>query len=241
MRCQLDITMDDEEVTAEEMKENVIGSIEIRSEEEDSDVENRGEDGAGVHHKDEEGMVRNSELRSEDEDNGFKKDGDTVVGSNNSDEGQSPEKNVNDSQSKPKIKRPFPKAFYDPNTKTIMLNPMVHPNGTSYEKNEDLNVGYPNRALQDYIEQELDRFGDERPALLQLEQNIRNGWQKLLEKSALPTGEQRPLPGTSTSFHFRTLATRWEPHRCPSLSFFLPSFLQSPFTVPLLMISFTNR
>ena len=101
-------------------------------------------------------------------------------------------------------KRLYPKAFYDPITNQIMKEPVVHPNGDSYERTVALEkvdstlVYYRNRALKSYIEQEVERIeaaGSVRGTLLKWNESMRTGWQKLLEKSALPSGEYRPLPG----------------------------------------------
>lgn len=99
----------------------------------------------------------------------------------------------------------FPASFYCPITKKVMVDPVVHPNGDSYEKeavmasqNDDsLLTFYPNRALKAYMVCQMERVEEEgsvRGTLRTWDTNIRNGWDKFVEKAALPVGESRPLP-----------------------------------------------
>jgi hypothetical protein len=99
----------------------------------------------------------------------------------------------------------FPNAFYCPLTKKVMTDPVVHPDGDSYEReaivnrqNDDsLLAFYPNRALKAYIEQEMERVeeaGSMRGTIRTWDTSLRNGWDKFVEKAALPLGESRPLP-----------------------------------------------
>ena len=106
----------------------------------------------------------------------------------------------------------LPRACYCPitNYTKIMGEPVVHPDGNSYEKSaiaerEPGVVCYPNRALKAYIEQELNRLGADsvdadleevsmRGTLKRLNDSARKGWEKILEKTPLPQEYYRPLP-----------------------------------------------
>ena len=99
----------------------------------------------------------------------------------------------------------FPNAFYCPITKKIMEDPVVHPNGDSYEKtaamesNKTMGLAtlYHNRALKAYIECELERYedaGSVRGTLRKLDSSLRSGWDKFVDKTGVPLGEFRPLP-----------------------------------------------
>ena len=101
---------------------------------------------------------------------------------------------------------PFPKSFYDPITQKLMLDPVVAPDGISYEKKDATTdagvIHYPNRALKAYIEHEVDRVesvGSVRGKLLEISDSIRTGFQKLLEQSAIPSSEFKPLHGMYNS------------------------------------------
>ena len=84
----------------------------------------------------------------------------------------------------------LPKACFCPisNYTKIMEDPVVHPDGESYEKvaisKQDPDaICYPNRALKAFIERELERSNT-------------NGsnWESLLQNVALPFTERNPLP-----------------------------------------------
>ena len=100
----------------------------------------------------------------------------------------------------------FPKSFYDPLTLKVMMDPVVAPNGLSYEQKDALERSpnatyYQNRALKAYIEHEVERArnaGSMRGKLLQINESLRTGFQKLLEQSAIPSPEFKALPGTYT-------------------------------------------
>ncbi|CAB9503316.1 STIP1 homology and U box-containing protein 1 [Seminavis robusta] len=117
------------------------------------------------------------------------------------DENPSDETHFADEQD-PELKFPFPKAFHDPISNKIMVDPVVLPDGNSYEKEDVISrangeIHYPNRALKAYIEAELDRYGDAgtvRAAVQQWGESLRSGWQRLIENSPLPAGEERTLP-----------------------------------------------
>ena len=100
----------------------------------------------------------------------------------------------------------FPKACICPITNEVMQDPVVHPtDGNSYEKTaiigrdgDELKY-YPNRALKAYIDWKREQYeeatdGSLRGAFKRIDTSIRSGWQQILEKSALPSGEYRPLP-----------------------------------------------
>lgn len=104
----------------------------------------------------------------------------------------------------------FPHAFYCPLTKKVMVDPVVHPSGDSFEKaaaveqEERNNKGllvqtklYPNRALKAYIENELERFeeaGSMRGTIRKIDDTLRSGWDMIVDKTGVPLGEFRPLP-----------------------------------------------
>ena len=99
----------------------------------------------------------------------------------------------------------FPSVCYCPITKRIMVDPVVGPSGTSFERDavlEQQNDGelisyYPNRALRAYIEilhQMNDDEGSVRGTLRKLDTNIRTNWDRFVEKAQLPLGQSRPLP-----------------------------------------------
>jgi hypothetical protein len=103
--------------------------------------------------------------------------------------------------------REFPDAFYCPLTEKIMVDPVVDTSGESFERSAKIEKDkrekvtgatyYPNRALKTIIERELERHdekGSIRGKVRALEESLRSGFNKLVEKSALPSAERRPLP-----------------------------------------------
>jgi hypothetical protein len=98
--------------------------------------------------------------------------------------------------------RDFPNAFYCPITKEVMTDPVVLPDGDSYEKSAILARGdvpsnklYPNRALQAIIEETVDMSGESmRAGLKRFQLSMRKSFSQLLEKSAIPSMEYRDLP-----------------------------------------------
>jgi hypothetical protein len=89
---------------------------------------------------------------------------------------------------------PLPRAFHDPITYKVMVDPVVLEDGMSYEKKDAMERGenaylmYPNRALKAFIQSELDRL-QVRP----------QGCQRRSDQSASPAGpEYPPLPGESS-------------------------------------------
>jgi hypothetical protein len=103
-------------------------------------------------------------------------------------------------------RREFPDAFYCPLTENIMVDPVVDECGKSFEcgaviakdKREKVTgvTYYPNRALKTIIERELERRDEKglRSRVRALEESLRSGFDRLVEKSALPSAERRPLP-----------------------------------------------
>jgi hypothetical protein len=100
----------------------------------------------------------------------------------------------------------FPDAFYCPLTKKIMVDPVVDISGESFERSAVTArdkvakvtgvTYYPNRALKAIVERELERReekGSLKGRVLALEESLRSGFGKLVEKSVLP-GDYRPLP-----------------------------------------------
>jgi hypothetical protein len=103
--------------------------------------------------------------------------------------------------------REFPDVFYCPLTEKILVDPVVDTSGESFElsavvakdKKEKVTgvTYYPNRALKTIIERELERHDEKeslRGRVRALEESLRSGFDKLVEKSALPSAERRPLP-----------------------------------------------
>ena len=101
----------------------------------------------------------------------------------------------------------FPTPCYCPITKNVMIDPVVHPSGISFEKtavmkrNSSLKY-YPNRALRAYIQQRQevtrsDDGGSFRGTLRHSDETFRaQGSQNIGDESALSSEECRPLPGT---------------------------------------------
>jgi hypothetical protein len=101
----------------------------------------------------------------------------------------------------------FPDALYCPLTKQIMKDPVVDPDGDSFERSavtardqRDQITGliyYPNRALKAIIDEEVQRREEEgsiRGGLRRFEKSLRSGFEMLVERSPIPSGEYRPLP-----------------------------------------------
>jgi hypothetical protein len=101
----------------------------------------------------------------------------------------------------------FPHAFYCPLTKKIMMDPVVDTNGESFERsavtardktNKVTGVTYyPNRAMKAIIERELERHEDKgslRGRVREAQDSLRSRFSRLVEKSALPSRDYRPLP-----------------------------------------------
>lgn len=100
-----------------------------------------------------------------------------------------------DDVKKPAGRQKFPDAFYCPITKMLFSDPVVVPNGDSYEKSAIEARGtasplYPNRALKSLMEQNLTPQGMIQMASLGLKQKLGT----ILDQSALPSNDFRPLP-----------------------------------------------
>jgi hypothetical protein len=100
----------------------------------------------------------------------------------------------------------FPDAYYCPLTKNIMVDPVVDTNGESFERSAVIArderekvtgvTYYPNRALKAIVEREVERHeekGSMKGRVLALEESLRSGFGRLVDKSVLPM-EYRPLP-----------------------------------------------
>jgi len=96
-------------------------------------------------------------------------------------------------------------AFYDPITMKIMKDPVVIPDGTSYERSaimqqrgDDIESGgklYPNRALLSIINETVELNGDTfMPIMKRLNKTVQTSMRQLLDISAIPTKEFLPLP-----------------------------------------------
>ena len=102
----------------------------------------------------------------------------------------------------------YPDSFYCPLTKKVMEDPVVGPDGDSFEKSAVLErdaaatatttaTYYPNRALQIIIEKEKKdamEKGTMLGMLQRAEKSLRAGIHQISEKSVFPTEEYRPLP-----------------------------------------------
>jgi len=94
--------------------------------------------------------------------------------------------------------RDFPDAFYDPNDpKKLMREPVVHPDGESYEKSTIKNDSveyYPNRALKAIIEREVElASGSFRGRVRNLTESIRNVATQVGEATVFDI-KHHPLP-----------------------------------------------
>jgi len=96
--------------------------------------------------------------------------------------------------------REFPDAFYDPNTNELMIDPVVIPNGNSYERSaimeqqgDDIESGYklyPNRALIAVINETVKLSGDSIEAgMRRLSKSIQTSMRQLISNE-----DFRPLP-----------------------------------------------
>jgi hypothetical protein len=99
--------------------------------------------------------------------------------------------------------REFPDVFYCPITKELFDDPVVSPDGDSYERHAITERGdipdeklYSNRALKQLIDEQIELSGDSiRAGLKRFDRTVRTTFNHLLEKSALPSGtEHHPLP-----------------------------------------------
>jgi hypothetical protein len=101
-----------------------------------------------------------------------------------------------------KSSRDFPNVFYCPITKKVMADPVVLPDGDSYEKSAMVARGdvpshklYPNRALQAIIEETVGLSGrSTRAGLKRIQYSMWQQFSQLLDKSAIPSRVHRDLP-----------------------------------------------
>jgi hypothetical protein len=110
-------------------------------------------------------------------------------------------------------RREFPDPFYCPITEQLLDDPVVIPDGDSYERSAipargDVpsdNQLYSNRALKSIIDEAVQLSGGSmRAGLKRFDRSVRSNFQQLWEKSALPSPEYRPLPEAyycSITFH----------------------------------------
>eukprot|EP00584_Thalassiosira_punctigera_P011380 CAMPEP_0172564744 /NCGR_PEP_ID=MMETSP1067-20121228/105609_1 /TAXON_ID=265564 ORGANISM="Thalassiosira punctigera, Strain Tpunct2005C2" /NCGR_SAMPLE_ID=MMETSP1067 /ASSEMBLY_ACC=CAM_ASM_000444 /LENGTH=283 /DNA_ID=CAMNT_0013355491 /DNA_START=38 /DNA_END=886 /DNA_ORIENTATION=- len=103
----------------------------------------------------------------------------------------------------------YPDPFYCPLTQKVMKDPVVGADGDSFENSAVLErdaaesslqsqqTYYPNRALKKIIDKEKQRIKEQGTmvgALHRAEESVRSGFKQILEKSALPSADYRPLP-----------------------------------------------
>jgi hypothetical protein len=103
----------------------------------------------------------------------------------------------------PSYRREFPDPFYCPITEHILEDPVVIPDGNSYERSAILDSRrdvpsekiYSNRALKAIIDEAVELSGGSlRAGLKRFDKSVRSTFQLLLEKSALPSHQYHPLP-----------------------------------------------
>lgn len=101
--------------------------------------------------------------------------------------------------------RLYPEQFYCPLTKQVLEDPVVDADGDSFERSavlerdatDDASSYYPNRALKIIIAKEKQRTDEEgsmRGMLRKTQESMRAGFQQIVEKSAIPSRDYRPLP-----------------------------------------------
>jgi hypothetical protein len=101
--------------------------------------------------------------------------------------------------------REFPDVFYCPITHELLEDPVVAPDGDSYERHAITERGdipddklYTNRALKQLIDEQIELSGDSiRAGFKRFDRTVRTTFHHLLEKSALPSSterEQHSLP-----------------------------------------------
>ena len=114
----------------------------------------------------------------------------------------SPAASKEDDNNKQKKKVLSP-VYYCPITKKIFQDPVVTPDGITYEraaiieeKGEEITSKlYPNRALKTIIDEELSMLGDSlRSKLLRMQKSMKSNLSLMLEKSVIPSKEHRVLP-----------------------------------------------
>ena len=99
-------------------------------------------------------------------------------------------------------KREFPDPFYCKITNEVMKDPVVIPDGDSYERSAIEKRGdvptdkiYSNRALKAIIDETMETSGSSiRAGMIRFHKSIRQSMNQLLDKSILPSAEYHPLP-----------------------------------------------
>ena len=98
-------------------------------------------------------------------------------------------------------KREFPDPFYCKITNEVMKDPVVIPDGDSYERSAIEKRGdvptdkiYSNRALKAIIDETMETSGSSiRAGMLRFHKSMRQSMNQLLDKSILPSAEYHPL------------------------------------------------
>lgn len=100
-------------------------------------------------------------------------------------------------------RKPFPDACYCPITQSVFQDPVVTPDGDSYERaaylvehpDTVINTLYPNRALREII-QDLSTASDRSfvASMRRMDRSIRDGFNRMVSTSSLPADPYRPLP-----------------------------------------------
>ena len=100
-----------------------------------------------------------------------------------------------------KMTRRYPKAFYCTETNKLLKDPVVKPDGYSYDRStidETCNVVvYPNRALKKVMEEMKPLYGDSmRNKLQRVDKSLRDNFKKIKSKSIIfrSSSDFRPLP-----------------------------------------------
>lgn len=96
----------------------------------------------------------------------------------------------------------YPDVFYCPITKKLLTDPVVIPDGVTYERTAIVERGdipadklYSNRALADIIEErELMSGTSVASSMHRLKSSLRQSMKQIMEKTPIPTEEYRPLP-----------------------------------------------
>ena len=99
-------------------------------------------------------------------------------------------------------KREFPDPFYCKITNEVMKDPVVIPDGDSYERSAIEKRGdvptdkiYSNRALKAIIDETMETSGSSiRAGMIRFHKSMRQSMNQLLDKSILPSAEYHPLP-----------------------------------------------
>eukprot|EP00538_Stauroneis_constricta_P011548 CAMPEP_0119561900 /NCGR_PEP_ID=MMETSP1352-20130426/18969_1 /TAXON_ID=265584 /ORGANISM="Stauroneis constricta, Strain CCMP1120" /LENGTH=352 /DNA_ID=CAMNT_0007610209 /DNA_START=137 /DNA_END=1195 /DNA_ORIENTATION=+ len=96
----------------------------------------------------------------------------------------------------------FPDIFLCPITRKLMADPVVAPDGITYERTaiaerDELPDSklYPNKALRNFMESRINTSGKSlRATLNRYKNNLQSNYSQLVLKSAIPGGDDRVLP-----------------------------------------------